>query len=391
MSATMSASRIAAMSGDVIAGWWERGDGRAMSAGQRKKGRPMKRFGANRRTMLLALASLTALVAAACGGGGSSSSGASPAASGATGTTNMTVELDWVPNPDHVGLYYAQEKGYLADNHVSVTFRTPSNAADPIKLVGLNKVDVAISYEPEMFYGQQEGLPVTAVATVVPVPLNSLIAAPGSGITTLAGVRGKTVGVTGIPSDDAFYQTMLKTAGLSEGDVTKVNVGFNLVPSLLSNKVDAIIGGYRNVEAIQVEQESGSKPTVFPADQLGVPSYAELVVVANSDKLSSDAAYATAVKGFVAALVKGTDGAMADQSGATEIMKQQTQYEPKFLDTSVPYTLSLLKPAAGAKTGCIDSNAWQSYGNWMKDNGLIKSTPDASAISTTDYMPYSCS
>jgi putative hydroxymethylpyrimidine transport system substrate-binding protein len=350
----------------------------------------MKRLRANG-AMLIAVASVTALVAAACGNGGSSSSGSSPGASGAPGTTNMTVELDWVPNPDHVGLYYAQEKGYFADNHVSVTFHTPSNAADPIKLVGLNKVDVAISYEPEMFYGQQEGLPVTAVATVVPVPLNSLIAAPDSGITTLAGVSGKTVGVTGIPSDDAFYQTMLKTAGLSEGDVTKVNVGFNLVPSLLSNKVDAIIGGYRNVEAIQVEQESGSKPTVFPADQLGVPSYAELVVVANSDKLSSDSAYATAVKGFVAALVKGTDGAMADQSGATAIMKNETQYEPKFLDASVPYTLSLLKPAAGTKTGCIDSNAWQSYGNWMKENGLIKSTPDASAISTTDYMPYSCS
>ena len=57
----------------------------------------------------------------------------------------------------------------------------------------------------------------------------------------------------------------------------------------------------------------------------------------------------------------------------------------------MPYTLTLLKPAAGTKTGCIDSAAWQSYGDWMKTNGLIKSTPDASAISTDQYMPYSCS
>ena len=83
-----------------------------------------------------------------------------------------------MPNPDHVGLYYAQDKGYFADNNLTVNFQTPSNAADPIKLVGLNKVDLAISYEPEMFYGQQEELPVTAVATVVPVPLNSLIVTP---------------------------------------------------------------------------------------------------------------------------------------------------------------------------------------------------------------------
>jgi putative hydroxymethylpyrimidine transport system substrate-binding protein len=167
-------------------------------------------------------------------------------------------------------------------------------------------------------------------------------------------------------------------------------VGFNLVPSLLSNKVDAIIGGYRNVEAIQVEQESGTKPTVFPANELGVPTYAELVVVANSDRLASDAAYADAVKRFVATLVQGTDAAIADPAGATAIMKTETQYKPEFLDASVPYTLTLLTPAAGTKTGCIDAAAWQSYGDWMKTNALITSTPDAAAISTDQYLPYSC-
>ena len=167
-------------------------------------------------------------------------------------------------------------------------------------------------------------------------------------------------------------------------------MGFNLVPSVLSNKVDGIIGGYRNVEAIQVEQETGKAPTVFPADQLGVPTYAELVVVANSDRLSSDAAYADSVKRFVADLVKGTDAAIADPAGATDIMKTETQYDPKFLDQSIPYTLTLLTPAAGTKTGCIDAAGWQSYGDWMKTNDLITSTPDASTLATNTYLPYSC-
>ena len=182
-----------------------------------------------------------------------------------------------------------------------------------------------------------------AVATVVPVPLNSLIVSPGSDITTLAGFAGKKIGVTGIPSDDAFYQTMLKTAGLTASDVTKVNVGFNLVPSVLSNKVDGIIGGYRNVEAIQIEQTSGTKPVVFPADRARRSELRGARLVANSDRLASDAAYADAVKRFVAALVKGTDAAIADPTGATAIMKTATQYDPKFLDESVPYTLTLLE------------------------------------------------
>ena len=122
---------------------------------------------------ILAAIPALVIVAAGCGSttsqGGNAGSGSSP---GAAAPASLNVELDWVPNPDHVGIYYAQNKGYFTKQHLTVNLRIPSNAADPIKLVGLNKVDLAISYEPEMFYGQQEGLPVTAVAAVVPVPLN---------------------------------------------------------------------------------------------------------------------------------------------------------------------------------------------------------------------------
>ena len=334
---------------------------------------------------LLALA--TCLVAACAStsppaGGGGSTSAAAPA--------TLKVELDWVPNPDHVGLYYAQNKGVFAHNNLTVNFLTPSNAADPIKLVGLNKVDLAISYETEMFYGQQENLPVTAVATVIPVPLNSLIVTPKDHVTSLSQMAGKKVGITGIPSDGAIYATMLKAGGLTPSQVTSVTVGFNLVPSVLSGKVDAIIGGYRNVEAIQIAQEMGQKPTVFPASALGVPSYAELVLVANRNRLASDKAYANAVRRFVKSLVAGTNGALTDPSGSTQIMEQVSQYKVDFLKVSVPYTTTLLKPPAGTKTGCINVANWQSFGNWMKQNKLIHITPNASLIATDKYMPYSC-
>ena len=333
------------------------------------------------------LALVTCLVAACASttppaGAGGSSSAAAPA--------TLKVELDWVPNPDHVGLYYAQNKGMFARNNLTVNFLTPSNAADPIKLVGLNKVDLAISYETEMFYGQQENLPVTAVATVVPVPLNSLIVSPKDHVTSLSQMAGKKVGITGIPSDGAIYTTLLKAAGLTAAQVPSVTVGFNLVPSVLSGKVDAIIGGYRNVEAIQIAQEMGQKPAVFPASALGVPSYAELVLVANRNRLASDKAYADAVRRFVKSLVAGTNGAIRDPSGATQIMEQVSQYKVAFLKVSVPYTVTLLKPPAGTKTGCINVANWQSFGNWMKQNKLIHITPNAALIATDKYMPYSC-
>ena len=341
---------------------------------------------------MLCAVGAVALVSAACGR--SSSSGGQPTG-GSTGTSggapaSINLELDWVPNPDHVGLYYAQQKGYFSKQKLTINFRTPSSAADPIKLVGLNKVDLAISYEPEMFYGQQEGLPVTAVAAIIPVPLNGLIVSPNVSITSPCQISGHTVGVTGIPSDGAFYSTLLQTCHLTSAQVPQVTVGFSLIPSILANKVDAIIGGYRNVEAIQISQETGKKATYFPANQLGVPNYDELVLVANKTRLGTDPAYASAVKRFVAALVQGTDAAMKDPSGTTTIMKTATQYKPTFLDQSVPYTLQLIAQNNGMKTACMSQSSWQSYGDWMKTHKLIHDTPDAAAIMTDQYLPYSC-
>src|SRR5215813_3457681 len=333
-----------------------------------------------------ALATAAALLAA-CGSNSPSSSGSG--GSGGSRTSDLTVELDWVPNPDHVGIYYAQNKGYFTKDHLNVSLRTPSNAADPIKLVGLNKVDLAVSYESEMFFGQQEGLPVTAVATIIPVPLNSLIVTPKDHVTSLAQMKGRKVGITGIPSDGAIYSTFVKASGLTAAQVSTVNVGFNLVPSLLSGKVDAIIGGYRNVEAIQIAQEMGHKPAVFPASALGVPSYAELVLVANRHRLATDKPYAAAVRGFVKALVRGTNAAIADPAGTTSIMQQVSQYKPQFLQASVPFTLKLIA-SSSEKTGCMNEAAWQSFGDWMQKNKLIHIVPNAAQLTTDKYLPYSC-
>jgi putative hydroxymethylpyrimidine transport system substrate-binding protein len=335
------------------------------------------------------LAAVPALaVLAACGTTSTPASPPGGSPPGAAPAASLTVELDWVPNPDHAGFYYAQNKGYFTRQNLTVTFRVPSSAADPLKLVGLNKADLAVSYEPEMFYGQQAGLPAVAVAAVVSVPLNGLIVSPKIPITSLCQISGHSVGFTGVPSDYAFYHTLLHTCHLSARQVPGQAVGYNLVRAILSGKVDAIIGGYRNVEAIQISQEMNKTATDFPATTLGVPAYDELVLVANARRLASDSAYASAVKRFVAALVAGTNAAIKTPAGATAIMQTVSQYPPSFLQVSVPYTLRLLAHNTSTKTGCMSLGAWRGFGAWMKAHKLIHDTPNAAAIMTDTYLPY---
>lgn len=318
---------------------------------------------------------LVVLALAGCGGA---------SRHGASGPTPVSVTLDWVPNPDHVGLYYALDHGDFARAGLKVSLRAPSDASAPLKLVGVNRTDLAISYEPEVLIGAAKGLPVVAVAAVIPVPLNSLIAKAGSGIASARSLAGRSVGITGLPSDDAILAAIQQGAHLAPGSIRTVHVGYSLVPSLLAGKVDAILGGYRNVEAIQIAQRTGRRPTVIPVDRLGVPSYDELVLVANAKRLRSDPGYAATVRRFVGALVTGSRAARADRAGSIRAIAKVTGDRARFLDASVPETLQLLK-APGAPIGCLSVPAWRSYASWMRRSGLLASQVDAGSVATDRY------
>jgi putative hydroxymethylpyrimidine transport system substrate-binding protein len=160
------------------------------------------------------------------------------------------------------------------------------------------------------------------------------------------------------------------------------------VPSILSGKVDSIIGGYRNVEAIQISQEMKRKATDFPANRLGVPPYDELVLVASTSRLRPDPGYASAVRRFVAAFLAGSGAAVKNPAAATTVMQAASQYSPAFLKASVPYTLKLLGQHGGAPAGCLNLATWRSFGTWLKAHKLVHDTPDAAAIMTDQYLPH---
>ena len=220
------------------------------------------------------------------------------------GGEKVTLTLDWTPNPDHVGFYYAQNAGLFAKAGLDVTIRAPSDPTAPLKLVAAGQSDLAVSYEQELFFAAARKLPVLAVAAVVPQPLNSIIAIEPR-IHSLTDLKGRTVGITGVPSDYAALDTALASTGLTRKNVHVVSVGYNLLPALLAHRVDAVIGVYRNVEGIQLQQR-GLKPTIIPLDRAGIPSYDELVLVANAQRLRTDAAYRSTVRRFVGAFLAGT-------------------------------------------------------------------------------------
>jgi putative hydroxymethylpyrimidine transport system substrate-binding protein len=307
-----------------------------------------------------------------------------PAAS--AGARKVTLTLDWTPNPDHVGFYYARDKGRFTATGLDVTIRAPSDPTAPLKLVAAGRSDLAVSYEQEVFFAAARKLPVVAVAAVVPQPLNSIMAIEPQ-VRRIADLKGRRIGITGVPADYAALDTALSGAGLSRKDVKVVSVGYNLLPALLAHKVDAVLGVYRNVEGIELQQR-GLKPTIIPLDRAGVPPYAELVLVASAARLRSDAAYADTVRRFVGAFLLGTAEARRDPSGALATLRKVTASSPRFLARATPATLALLSGPGGV--GCLRATQWQRFGAWMHARGLLKQPVPASVAMTTRFLPSRC-
>lgn len=296
------------------------------------------------------------------------------------GRQHVSLTLDWTPNPDHVGLYDARDTGLFARAGLDVTIHAPSDPTAPLKLVGVGKSDFAVSYEQELFFAAAKKLPVVAVAAVVPRPLNSFMSIEPK-VKSLHDLRGRTVGVTGAPSD---YAT-LKSAGLAE-TVKVVNVGYNLLPALLAHRVDAVLGVYRNVEGIQL-QLRGLHPTIIPVDRAGVPTYDELVLVASKSRLR-DPAYRAETRRVVSAFVAGTVDARSHPARALAILQRATASDRRFLARATSATLRLLAGPKGV--GCLSVAEWQRFGDWMHAHGLLEARIAASNVVTTQFLPPRC-
>jgi putative hydroxymethylpyrimidine transport system substrate-binding protein len=338
--------------------------------------------GAGRRAALAIGAAAVMATAAACG----ASSSGTTASNGKT-LTNTTVLLDWFPNPDHIALYLAQKNGDFTAQGLKVTFQSPSNSTDALKLVSLGQVPLAISYEPETITAGTQGLNLTAVGAMIPTSLNSLIISGKSGVSSPAGLAGKTIGTDGDPVSAQMLKAVLKKYHLTLSQIKLVTVNEGLVPAIRTGKVAAIISGYRNVEAIQLAA-LGFRPKVYPVSTQGVPQYDELVIIANKTKLASDAAYRTLVREFLAGLGKGAAAAEANPAAALAAITPVAKgYSPTMLKKMVYATAPLLHNSAGF--GAMSVSAWQSFANWMKSEDLITKPVQASSVVDPNLVPKS--
>lgn len=301
--------------------------------------------------------------------------------------------LDWQPNANHAGIYTGIANGAFKKRALAVEPMVPSDPAGVIKQVEAGRVDLGISYASYVLAAQDKGAGIKAIAAIVNRPLNSLIWLKKSKIKSIKGLKGKTVGVSGDGPSNTL-NTILEKSGVPTSSVKQIDVGYDLQKVLVAGRVDASITGYWNVEGVQLQQ-AGLKPTVTPVDKAGSPTYDELVLIANTERLK-DGERVEIYRRFIAGLQEGTEAAVADPTAAFNAIASKypdldkTAADRKFNMASLKVTLPVLAQTniGDNPFGWQDPATWAAYGKWMHDNGeLSKSDTTYTDAITNDLLP----
>jgi putative hydroxymethylpyrimidine transport system substrate-binding protein len=274
----------------------------------------------------------------------------------------LTLLLDWFVNPNHAPIVIAERRGLFAKHGLQVQLVEPADPSAPPRLVAAGRGDIAISYQPTHIRGIAEGLPIVRVGALVATPLNTLTVLADGPIKNLADLRGRTIGFSGAGIHDIMLKTMLGSVGMTEADVRLVNVNFALTIGLVSGRVDAIIGGFRNFEATEIAI-AGKTPKMFFPEEHGVPAYDELIYVTHQDRRTDPK-----VRRFLAAIEDATVMILNDpERGWRDFIAAYPKLDDRLNRQAWLDTL----PRFQASPAAVDPERYRRMAEFMRVGGII--------------------
>jgi putative hydroxymethylpyrimidine transport system substrate-binding protein len=316
------------------------------------------RTGRHRLRSALLLACLAAAALAGCGGSGGSSHAR---------LRQATLILDFTPNAVHAGIYRALAAGYYRQEGIDLRVVTPSATTDTLKLIDAGSAQFGLADGSDVAGLIAQGGDAQAVMALVQRPLGGLIAAASEHLRSPAGLAGRTVGITGVPSDEAVLDTELRHAGVSPGRVHVVTVGFNGPQALVAGRIAAFTGFIPD-EGVTL-QAGGHPITAFALDRYGGPSYPGLVAFTTRRLIASDPAL---VRGFVAATVHGYEDTLADPARSLgELLRANPTLPPALTRASLHAYLPLFGDGGAVPFGTLQPRNIAAMSAWMLTNRLI--------------------
>jgi NitT/TauT family transport system substrate-binding protein/putative hydroxymethylpyrimidine transport system substrate-binding protein len=309
-----------------------------------------------RRTQL-ALALAAALLLAGCG-----SSAAPPR------VRDATVVLDFTPNAVHAGIYSAIAHHLDRSDGLRLHVIAPSASTDSIKLLETGRVDYALLDIHDLAIARERGEQIVGIMAIVERPLAAVIAAPQ--IHSPRQLAGKTVGITGVPSDTAVLDSVVAGAGGDARALKTITIGFNAVADLLAGKVAGATAFWNDEGVTLARHRRGFH--VFRVDAYGAPRYPELVLCATAASLRREPGRAQAI---VQTLVDGYGFTLTHpERSAADLEAFVPGLDPALVSAELRALLPVFRARDG-RVGELDPAALQGWAAWEARFRIVSRAP----------------
>ena len=310
------------------------------------------------RLLFLALVSLSA-ASLACGGGDDG------------GRDKVSVQLDWTPNTNHIGIYIGLAKGWYRDAGIDVDVLPYTDAGNADTIVANGQADFGVSFPPSLIFSRAAGLDLVSVAGVLQRSVVELAVLDSSDIKSPRDFDGRLYAGFGLPFEEPQIRTVIKADG-GKGEFESAVLSTAAYEALYNKRADfsEIFTAWEGIEA----DMRGIKLRTFRYDAFGVPDVPSVVLVAKRENVTKKAdLYAKflevtqrgyefaaqqpdeAARAFIAYLPKGT-------FPEEEMVRRSTvALAPVYVD-------------AAKRWGSQDGAKWDAYARWLVGQGVVTDT-----------------
>jgi len=297
--------------------------------------------------------------------------------------TKITVQLDWVAEPEHGGLYQALARGFFRAEGLDVTLVPGGPNAFVMPRVATGQADIGQADSTNTLLQQAEGLPILQFAAVFQDDPSGLLVNAGSPVHKFEDLQGKSIIAR---PEWAFLKFLQKKYGLT---VSVVPQNFS-VAAFMGNK-EAIQQGYFIAEPYHIVKAGGQMPRFLSTWDAGFRAYAVLIT---NRKFARE--HPVELKAFMRAYVRGwQDYVTGDPTPAHTALKQAN---PNNTDEFMKFSRQMIideklvtgRGASGGlgQVGRLDPERFATQIKQLEDLGILpQGKLTAASVMTTEFQP----
>ena len=315
--------------------------------------------------LCLPVVAVVAALLAGCGG-----------TSETSGPTPLSLALDFTPNAAHAPIYAAVRTHADTKHGVKLRILGPgAGTPDSLKLVTSGRADVGVLDIHDLGLAAERGADIVGIGALVQKPLAAVIAR--GGVRRPRDLAGKTVGVTGLPSDVAVLNAVVSGDGGDFSSVKQHTIGFSAVPQMVAGKVDAVTA-FWNAEGV-VLHTRGVKTNDFTVDRYGAPPYPEVVLFA---KRSAVQKHRKEIQGLLAALADGVRAVHSDPNAAIRQIAAVSNADLPLVRAQLKAVDPLFDPPMR-----FDQAVLRKWAEWDTRFGILPRRPNLARLFDTTLAP----